>query len=405
MKKLLRRRALPHELLRALLIVPEPFAEAQVRQAVDVVLQPVEVKDTSPALPCAVRGLGVGRGFPLQSCPSARTYRDEPDLSKGHDLTCLPAGFPVHYGAMRRRVAAIIAGLLALAGCDTEKVAAGATAQLLERAAPGVEQHWDYDLVGKSFPANIIQLEGLLRIVPDNETLGMALVAAYLGYGTGWIEDRVEVADFEDAWEEADHLRRRALVMYTRAWDLSKHFLRNRYPGFDDALRGGVDSLDAWLNAAFTEKEDAAILLWSGASLGARINMGMEDIDTVADLPLAKVILGRSIALDPDFMFRVGQMTMATLAASEFPPDMERAKALFDEVLEKTERRNLMVQLNMARHYAVNVGDHELFSALLHEVIEAGDVLPEARLSNVIARRKAERYLDQIEYFFSELSE
>jgi hypothetical protein len=128
-------------------------------------------------------------------------------------------------------------------------------------------------------------------------------------------------------------------------------------------------------------------------------------MDTVADLPLAKVLLGYSVELDPDFMFMIGQMTMATLAASEFPPDMDRAKVLFDDVLEKTERRNLMVQLSMARYYAVNIGDHKLFRALLEEVLDAGDVLPEARLSNTLARRKAQRYLDHIEYYFSDLSE
>ena len=87
-----------------------------------------------------------------------------------------------------------------------------------------------------------------MRIVPDNEVIGMSLVAAYVGYGTGWIEDRVEVADIEDDWEEADHLRARALVMYNRAWDLSRHFLRNRDPGFDDALKGGVDTLASWVD-------------------------------------------------------------------------------------------------------------------------------------------------------------
>ncbi len=295
--------------------------------------------------------------------------------------------------------------LIAVTGCDTEKLAADSTAALFGRAAPGIEQHWDYELVGKSFPASIIQLEGLLRVVPDNEVIGLSLVGAYLGYGTGWIEDRVEVADIADDWEEAEYLRRRALVMYTRAWELSKHFLRLRDPGFDDALKGGVDSLQAWLDAAFVEKQDAAILLWAGASLGARINMGMEDMDTVADLPLAKVILGHSVELDPDFMFMIGKMTMGVLAASEFPPDMDRAKLILDEVLEKTERRNLMVQMNMARHYAVAIGDHKLFKELLQEVVDAGDVLPEARLSNAIARRRAVRYLDQIEYFFSDLSE
>ena len=41
-----------------------------------------------------------------------------------------------------------IGGLLVLAGCDTEKLAADSTAELFGRAAPGIEQHWDYDLVG-----------------------------------------------------------------------------------------------------------------------------------------------------------------------------------------------------------------------------------------------------------------
>ena len=130
-----------------------------------------------------------------------------------------------------------------------------------------------------------------------------------------------------------------------------------------------------------------------------------EDMDTVADLPLAKVLLAHSVELDPDFLFMTPMMTLGVLAASEFPPDMDRAKVIFDKVLEGTERRNLMVQLNMARHYAVNQGDSKLFRELLTEVLEAGDVLPEARLSNVIAKRRAKRYMDRIEFFFSDLSE
>jgi len=133
--------------------------------------------------------------------------------------------------------------------------------------------------------------------------------------------------------------------------------------------------------------------------------MGMEDIDTVADLPLAKVLLAHSVELDPEWLFMTPMMTLGVLAASEFPPDMDRAKTIFDEVLEGTERRNLIVQLNMARFYAVNKGDSKLFRELLTEVLDAGDVLPEARLTNVIAKRRAQRYLDRIEFFFSDLSE
>ncbi|MBW2403965.1 MAG: hypothetical protein JRF42_09180, partial [Deltaproteobacteria bacterium] len=73
------------------------------------------------------------------------------------------------------------------------------------------------------------------------------------------------------------------------------------------------------------------------------------------------------------------------------------------EVLAGTERRSLIVQVSMARYYAVAIGDYELFKKLLDEVVAAGDVLPEARLLNVIARRRAERYLNQPYLYFSDV--
>ncbi len=302
-------------------------------------------------------------------------------------------------------VVGLVFGLSSVTACDTAQFAADSTAGIFERAAPAIEQYWDYETAGAAFPASIIQLEGIMRVVPDNEVVVTSAIGAYIGYGTGWIEDRVEVADAEDAWEEAEDLRARALIMYERAWDLSRHLMRMRDAGFDDALSLGPDGLQIWLDGILDQPEDAALAFWAGASLGSRINMGMEDMDTVADLPLAKVLLAHSVELDPDFLFMTPMMTLGVLAASEFPPDMDRAKVIFDKVLEGTERRNLMVQLNMARHYAVNQGDSKLFRELLTEVLEAGDVLPEARLSNVIAKRRAKRYMDRIEFFFSDLSE
>ena len=299
----------------------------------------------------------------------------------------------------------LVAGLAWLTACDTAKLAADSTSGLFQRAAPAIEQYWDYETAGAAFPAAIIQLEGIMRVVPDNEVVVMSTIGAYIGYGTGWIEDRVEVADAKDDWEEAEDLRARALMMYERAWDLSKHLLRMRDEGFNDALSLGPDALQIWLDGVLTKPEDAPLAFWAGASLGSRINMGMEDMDTVADLPLAKVLLAHSVELDPEWLFMTPMMTLGVLAASEFPPAMDRAKTIFDEVLEGTERRNLMVQLSMARYYAVNKGDSKLFRDLLTEVLDAGDVLPEARLTNVLAKRRAERYLNQIEFFFSDLSE
>ena len=53
-----------------------------------------------------------------------------------------------------------------------------------------------------------------------------------------------------------------------------------------------------------------------------------------------------------------------------------------------------------AKFYAVMVQDRALFRRLLEEVINAGDVMPEQRLANQIAKRRARRYLDRIDDLF-----
>lgn len=293
--------------------------------------------------------------------------------------------------------------LLLVGGCDTVRLAADASSDLFHRAQPAIEQYWDYEVAGKAAPAGIVQLEGLLRIVPDNERILILTIGAYLGYGVGWIEDRLEEADAADDYDEMMHLRGRARLMYARAWDLGEHLLRLRANGFDEAVQGGLDALTEWLRRNFQEKEDAEVLLFASQAWAAHMIFSMHDIDTVADFPLAKAMLERSVELDPTFYFMQGKMLLAVVASQQFPPDMEASKALFDEVLEATERRLLIVQVSMARYYAVSLGDYELFKELLEEVTAAGDTLPEARLLNVVAKRRAERYLRLAHLFFSEV--
>jgi hypothetical protein len=295
--------------------------------------------------------------------------------------------------------------LVCACACDTVRLAADSSAELFARAQPAIEQYFDYETAGKATPAGIMQLEGILRIVPDNERILLMTIGAYLGYGVGWIEDQLEEADAVDDFEQVVHLRGRLRTMYTRAWDLGQHALRLRAEGFDDAAAGGVDSLTTWLERNFVEPKDAEILLFAAQAWAAKIIFSLHDIDVVADFPLAKAILERSVALDPNFYFMQGKVFLALVAAQQFPPETQKSRKLFDEVLARTERRSLIVQVSMARYYAVAIGDYELFKSLLEEVLAAGDVLPEARLLNLVARRRAERYLRLAHMFFSDVEE
>ncbi|MFW2388132.1 MAG: TRAP transporter TatT component family protein [Polyangiales bacterium] len=290
--------------------------------------------------------------------------------------------------------------ILALGACDTAKFTAESTAGLFTRAAPAFESYWDYELAGEAVPATIVQFEGILRVVPDNDAILSQLTQAYVAYAYGWIEAEVEALEFEGEYEEADVQRRRTRTMYQRALDLARHRVRLRNEGVDAAVQGTVEQLEGWLEAAFLDKADAELLLWHGYAWGSYINSAKDDMEAVADLAYAKAFVARSIELDPDYYNSAGYTFMGVATASEMAGDMDAAKAYFEKALARTERRALMTQVNMARHYAVKEGDRELFDTLLAEVMDAQDPLPEARLANRMARERAALYIENADQLF-----
>src|SRR5690606_31847438 len=155
----------------------------------------------------------------------------------------------------------------------------------------------------------------------------------------------------------------------------------------------------AWLAEHFDEKEDAAGLLWAGYAWGNWINGSKDNMAAVADLPYVKALVKRSVELDDSIFYGAGYLFMAIIATNEMGGDLDAAKVLWEKAIAANERRALLPTLNMGRFYAVKRGDRELFVSLMKEVLEAPDTLPEGRLSNMISKRRAARYLAQLDEY------
>ncbi len=308
----------------------------------------------------------------------------------------------MHQDLLSRHLRSALGALciVVLGGCDVAKFTADSTAGLFTRAAPAFESYWDYDLAGEAMPATIVQFEGILRVIPDNDSILAQLSQAYIAYAYGWVEADVEQFEFEGDYEEADAQRQRARMMYLRSIDLTRHRIRLRDESVDDAVNGTVEDLEAWLHATFVAEKDAEMLLWHGYAWGSYINTSKDDMEAVADLAYAKAFVARSIELDPNYYNAAGYTFMGVATASDLGADMDQAKAYFDKALARTERRALQTQVNMARYYAVKTGDRELFDKLLTEVMDAEDPLPEARLANVMARERAALYIENADQLF-----
>jgi len=69
-------------------------------------------------------------------------------------------------------------------------------------------------------------------------------------------------------------------------------------------------------------------------------------------------------------------------------------KQFFEEALAKSERKNLVIQFQYARTYAVNTQNKELFDKLIKEILDAPDYGDEYRLANLVAKHRAKFYAD-----------
>lgn len=308
----------------------------------------------------------------------------------------------MYHDLLSRHFRSLIGALcvMALGGCDVAKFTADSTAGVFSRAAPAFESYWDYELAGEAVPATIVQLEGILRVVPDNEAILMQLSQAYVAYAYGWVEVEVEELEFDGEYTKANDQRRRAGTMYLRALDLTRHRIRIFHPTVDAAVDGSIEDLEAWLDDEFVDKSDAEALFWHGYAWGSYINTNKDDMEAIADLAYAKAFVERSIELDPDYYHASGYTFMGVATASELAGDLDVAKVYFEKALALTEGRALSNQVNMARYYAVKTGNRELFDKLLNEVMDAQDPLPEARLANRMARERAELYIENADQLF-----
>jgi len=286
--------------------------------------------------------------------------------------------------------------LLSSYGCDLSVPAAQTTAKIFDKAAPAIQQYWDYQLAGDAMPGGIVQLEGILRVIPDDELVLMNLAQSYCGYAYGWVEDRVEVLEAEGNYSEAEVQRSRVRLLYLRARDLINHLIAQDHDGMDAAVAQGLPAFEAWLADEFDDEDDAEPLFWLAYSWAMFINNSLDDMDAVADIAFVKAVVTRSVQLDPTYYQYGGTLMLAVLATQELGADLDAAQVLWEEVLEKTERRALLAQVNMANFYAVKRQDRTLYVRLLTEVLEAGDINPEQRLANRIAKHRAARYLRQV---------
>ena len=254
----------------------------------------------------------------------------------------------------------------------------------------------DYDAGKGAVVAGLGQFEGLHALGPDNTDSLYLLAKLWTIYGNAFVEDDMQAAQDAGNEELAEYQRNKARMAYDRAVFYGLQLLGQKADGFQQARKNQA-TLDKWLAENFTDKEDAPNLLWTGSAWGARVGLMAGDDEEgpgfVAELFIAASLLERAAALDPSAEHYGAPLALASYHARSTMAEPDEAKKIFDDVLEKTKGKTLLVQLNYGIKYACVKGDGALYQSMLDKVLQAGDTDPEERAANAVAKRLAKRWL------------
>jgi predicted anti-sigma-YlaC factor YlaD len=297
------------------------------------------------------------------------------------------------------RALALFALVVLASGCSIKKMAINGLADSLASGGAVYASDEDPELVRDALPFSLKTIETLLDQVPRHPGLLLSACSGFTQYAYAFLQtdaDLLEPIDFEGA----QAMRERARKMYLRARDYCLRLLDVRRPGIQAALT--ADPAGALATAT---REEVPALYWTGASWGAAIALSLDRPELIADLPAARSLMTRALALDEAYDSGAIHAAMITLEA--LPAAMggspERARAHFARAVELTKGLSAGPYVSLATSLSVQAQDRAEFTRLLEQALAIDvDEAPQWRLANLIAQKRARDLLARADELFAD---
>jgi tetratricopeptide (TPR) repeat protein len=246
---------------------------------------------------------------------------------------------------------------------------------IMDYGLEAFNEEGDLKLAEGALGSNLKLVEALIKGDPQNTKLLLMAAQGFNAYALAFAED--------DSIE-------RARMFYLRGRDYAMRVLIQNQK-IRDAIDKDIPAFQAAL--ATLTKDDVPAVFWTAFGWGSYINITRADVGAVADLPKVMAMMEFVRQTDPTFYYGGPYLILGSIEGS-MPPALggkpEKAKEYFERALAVNGGRFLLTYVYYAKVYAVQTQNQELFESLLKKVEEASpDILPEARLSNAIAKKKA----------------
>ncbi|HEY4182713.1 MAG TPA: TRAP transporter TatT component family protein [Kofleriaceae bacterium] len=286
---------------------------------------------------------------------------------------------------------ALVGCLIAFAGCQSfiDNKAADATIKLMQRSKDAGKRTPDVELAREALPGGILQLQAFALAYPDRREFKVMHADALCSYATGFVFDDWDAAKLEGRDQDAKKIGVRVKSLARECVEANLDLMPKEWRA--DHETGG----DAWTARIASTKPDQVPQLLSITGADA-LQIALSPLSAITKIGPITAALEKSIALKPGFHDNQAELMLATVQANKSQflggPD---GGLLFAKIRAAQGDGALLTEVMYARGTLVAKKDRAGFETTLNKVLDA-DVTkwPDRRLTNEIARMKAQRYLD-----------
>lgn len=276
--------------------------------------------------------------------------------------------------------------LFSVSGC-IHRIAVNSLGSIMDTGFQVMNEEQDLGIADKSIASDLKLIETIIRDDPENNHYLLLATEGYASYTLGFVEDGGDLD--------------RARMFYLRARDYGFRIL-DKNPRFAASRSGEIEGFRSSL-ASFS-KDDVPAVFWTAISWGSMISISLTEPSALADLPKVEAMMRFVLAEDSTYFYGGAHFFLGTLDGSRakmLGGDPDASRRHFEACLRINGGKFLMTYVYYARSYAVQTQDRELFERCLTTVDTTSiNVLPEARLSNAIAKKKARLLREKIDQLF-----
>ena len=277
------------------------------------------------------------------------------------------------------RILLLLPLLWLLGGC-----ASMMTANLGDNLSLAIMNQNDPETVQAGAPAYLLLIDSLIAGDPDDFRLLQAGSRLYSAYTSVFVDDQ-----------------ERGQRMAVRAMDYAQRAFCPRQSRVCDSAAGPYLTFQPYVTAIGVRDIDALYTYALAWALWTQRHS--HDWAAIANLPKIEALFEQVVTLDPAYQQGDPWLYLGIIRTL-LPPAMggkpEAGREAFEQAIRYSEGSNLIAKVELANRYARMVFDQPLHDKLLHEVIQAEEMVPGRTLSNVLAKRQARELLDSSADYF-----